>query len=145
MKIPRISFFRWYFTRSQSVRHFWREKKQFFNNQNSRIWGCVGESVEIVVKVHCGTALGDEFAAMLKMRPPEQSHNALWNHLDPVSRVRDLGETFSKFRIVNSCYTYHKNWNQFFLKFQVIYTLMYLLSDLGDYLFEWLNLDIQLL
>ena len=32
--------------------------------------------VEVVVKVHCGTVLGDEFAAMLKMRPPRQSHNA---------------------------------------------------------------------
>ena len=80
--------------------------------QNSRIWGWVGERVEMVVKVHCGTVLGDEFAVMLKMRRPEQSHNALWNHLDPVSRVRDLGETFLKFRIVN--YTYLKNWNQFF-------------------------------
>ena len=32
--------------------------------------------VEVVVKVHCGTVLGDEFAAMLKMRPQKQSHNA---------------------------------------------------------------------
>ena len=31
--------------------------------------------------------MGDEFAAMLKMRPPKQSQNALDNHLDPVSRT----------------------------------------------------------
>ena len=31
----------------------------------------------MVVKVHCGTVLGDEFAAMLKICPPKQSHNAL--------------------------------------------------------------------
>ena len=31
----------------------------------------------MVVKVHCGTVFGDEFAAMLKIRPPKQSHNAV--------------------------------------------------------------------
>ena len=31
----------------------------------------------MVVKVYCGTVLGDAFAAMLKMSPPKQSHNAL--------------------------------------------------------------------
>ena len=31
----------------------------------------------MVVKVHCGTVLGDEFAVMLKVRPPKPSHNAL--------------------------------------------------------------------
>ena len=34
----------------------------------------------MVVKVRCGTVLGDEFAAMLKMRPPKQSYSALDNH-----------------------------------------------------------------
>jgi len=33
----------------------------------------------------CQSALWDSFAAMLKMRPPKQSHNALWNYLDPFS------------------------------------------------------------
>ena len=41
----------------------------------------------MVVKVRCGTVLGDEFAAMLKMRPPKQSYSALDNHLDSVSRA----------------------------------------------------------
>ena len=36
--------------------------------------------VEVVVKVHCGTVLGDEFA---KNSPTMH----LYNHLDPVSRV----------------------------------------------------------
>ena len=40
--------------------------------------------------------LGDKFVAMLKMRPPKQSHNALDNHLDQVS-----GAT-SKWRIVSN-------------------------------------------
>ena len=38
----------------------------------------MGDRVEMIVKVHCGTVLGDKFAAMLKLRPPKQSHNALW-------------------------------------------------------------------
>ena len=37
----------------------------------------------MVVKVHCGTVLWDEFAAMLKMRPQKQSHNALWQPSRP--------------------------------------------------------------
>ena len=49
----------------------------------------------MVVKVHCGTVLGDKFAAMLKMRPPKQSHNAFENHLEPVSRAT------SKWRITS--------------------------------------------
>ena len=32
---------------------------------------CGGDRVEMVVKVHCGTVLGDEFAAMLKIRSPK--------------------------------------------------------------------------
>ena len=53
----------------------------------SPLCGCAGDRVEMLVKVHCGTVLGDEFAAMLKMRPPKQSHSALDNHLDSVSRA----------------------------------------------------------
>ena len=45
----------------------------------------------MVVKVYCGTLLGDEFPAMLKMRPPKQSHDALGQ---PISRAT------SKCRIV---------------------------------------------
>ena len=47
----------------------------------------------MVVKVHCGAIFGDKFAAMLKMRPPKESHNALFfffaldNHLDPKFRA----------------------------------------------------------
>ena len=37
--------------------------------------------------MQCGTVLGDEFAAMLKRRPPKQSQNALESHLDPFSRA----------------------------------------------------------
>ena len=38
----------------------------------------------MVIKVHCGTAFGDKFAAMLKMRPPKQSHSALqWQPFPP--------------------------------------------------------------
>ena len=43
----------------------------------------MGDQVEMVVKVHCGTVLGDEFAAMLKMRPTLHFDN----HLGPVSRA----------------------------------------------------------
>ena len=31
----------------------------------------------MVVKGHRGTVFGDDFAAMLKIRPPKQSHNAV--------------------------------------------------------------------
>ena len=37
----------------------------------------MGDRVEMVVRVHRGPVLGIEFAVMLKMRPPKQSHNAL--------------------------------------------------------------------
>ena len=37
----------------------------------------MGDWVETVVKVHCGTVLGDNFDATMKMRPPKRSHNAL--------------------------------------------------------------------
>ena len=33
----------------------------------------------MVVKVHCGTVLGDKFATMLKISPTKKSHNALEN------------------------------------------------------------------
>ena len=35
------------------------------------------DRVERVAKAYCGTVLGDEFAAMLKMRPPKESHNEI--------------------------------------------------------------------
>ena len=41
----------------------------------------------MVAKVHCGPVLGVKSTAMLKIRPPKQSHNALDNHLDPVFRT----------------------------------------------------------
>ena len=53
----------------------------------SPLWGCTGDQAEMVVKVRYGTVLGDEFAAMLKMRPPKQSYSALDNHLDLASRA----------------------------------------------------------
>jgi len=37
----------------------------------------MGDRVEMVVKVPCRNVLDDKFAAMLKLRPPKQSHNAL--------------------------------------------------------------------
>ena len=43
----------------------------------------MGGRIEVVVKLHCGTVLGDEFAAMLKMRSPKQSHNELWQPFQP--------------------------------------------------------------
>ena len=75
----------------------------------------------MVVKVHCGTVLGHKFAAMLKMRPPKPSDNALDNHLDPVSRTTSKGRR-ERFRVtftasvnlydiktfsLNLCYTAH--------------------------------------
>ena len=55
------------------------------------LWGCAVDRVEMVVKVHCGT-VGDEFAAMLKMRPEKQSHNLFDNHVAPVSPQPQSGE-----------------------------------------------------
>ena len=40
-----------------------------------------GDRVEMVVKVHCGTVLGDEFVAMLKIRP----QNSPTMHLTTIS------------------------------------------------------------
>ena len=50
------------------------------------------------VKVHCGTVLGHKFAVMLKMLPLKQSHNALDNHLDPVSHTTSKGR-IERFRV----------------------------------------------
>ena len=41
----------------------------------------------MVVKVHCGTVLGDEFTAMLKCIPQNSPTMHFDNHLDPVSRA----------------------------------------------------------
>ena len=38
---------------------------------------CAGDRLEMVVKVHCGTVLGDIFSTWRQIRPPKQSHNAL--------------------------------------------------------------------
>ena len=53
---------------------------------NSPLWGCVGDQVEMVVKVHCGTVLGIEFAAMRLLK---QSHNALWQPSRPALPLKD--------------------------------------------------------
>ena len=60
----------------------------------------------MVVKVHCGTVLGHKFAAMLKMRPPKQSHSALDNNLDPVSRTTSK-RRMERFRVT---FTARVNW-----------------------------------
>ena len=62
---------------------FVKTRKTRLRTLNSPLWGCVADRVEMVVKVHCGAVLGDEFAAMLNMRPLKQSHNALWQPSRP--------------------------------------------------------------
>ena len=42
-----------------------------------------GDRVEMVVKVHCGTVLGDVFLTWRRIRPQKQSHNALWQPSRP--------------------------------------------------------------
>ena len=49
----------------------------------SQLWGCAGDRVEVVTKVYFRTVLGGEFPAILKMRPPKQSLNALWQPSRP--------------------------------------------------------------
>ena len=63
------------------------QRKLIVRKWYSPLCGCAGDLVEMLVKVHCWTVFGDEFAAMLKMRPPKQSHNALDNPRDTVSRA----------------------------------------------------------
>ena len=53
----------------------------------SPLWGCARDQVEMVVKVHCGTVLGDEFAAMLKMHAQNSPTMHFDNHHDSVSRA----------------------------------------------------------
>ena len=40
----------------------------------------------MVSKCIVGLLWGNEFPTWRQICPPKQSHNALWNHLDPVSR-----------------------------------------------------------
>ena len=51
--------------------------------QYSPLWGCAGDRVGMVVKLHCGTVLGDEFSTWRQIRPRKQSHNALWQPSRP--------------------------------------------------------------
>ena len=41
------------------------------------------DRVEMVIKVHCGTVVEDAFSTLRQIRPPEQSHNALWQPSRP--------------------------------------------------------------
>ena len=43
----------------------------------------VGNRVEMVVKVHCETVLEDAFSTWRQIRPPKQTHNALWQPSRP--------------------------------------------------------------
>ena len=52
----------------------------------------MGDRFEMVVQVHCGTVLGDEFPAMLKMRLPKQSHNSLGQPSSPLNPPGGGGE-----------------------------------------------------
>ena len=54
---------------------------------NSQHRGCAGDRAEMVVKVYCGTVLGDEFAAMLKYVPHNSPTMHFDNHLEPVSSI----------------------------------------------------------
>ena len=49
----------------------------------SPLWGCAGERIEMVVKVHSGTVLGDAFSTWRQICPSKQSHNALWQPSRP--------------------------------------------------------------
>ena len=49
----------------------------------SPLWGCAEDRVEMVIKVHCGTVVEDAFSTWRQIRPPEQSHNALWQPSRP--------------------------------------------------------------
>ena len=62
---------------------FVKTRKTRLRTLNSPLWGCAADRVEMVVKVHCGAVLRDEFAAMLNMRPLKQSHNTLWQPSRP--------------------------------------------------------------
>ena len=54
----------------------------------SPLLGCAGDRVEMVLKVHCGTVLGDKFAAMLKIVESDRAHFELLSH-----------ETFAKLNV----------------------------------------------
>ena len=49
------------------------------------LWDCAGDQVRMVVKLHCGTVLGDEFSTRRQIGPRKQSHNTLWQPSRPVS------------------------------------------------------------
>ena len=54
----------------------------FHSLLHSPLKGYAEDWVEMVVKVHRGTVLGDEFAAMLKMRPQNSPTMHFDNYLD---------------------------------------------------------------
>ena len=54
---------------------------------HSPLWGCVGDWVELVVKVHCGTVLEDALQHGGKFAAQNSPTMHFDNHLDPVSRA----------------------------------------------------------
>ena len=53
----------------------------------SPLWGCAGDRVKMVVKVHCGTVLGAKLPPCWKCVPQNSPTMHFDNHVDPVSRA----------------------------------------------------------
>ena len=62
----------------------------------SPLWGCAGDRVKMVVKVHCGTVLGDAFSTWRQFCPQNSPTMHFDNHLDPVSRATSKWRIYEK-------------------------------------------------
>ena len=86
-----------------ALRLFWMSH-YFVCMPYSPFWGCAGDRVEMIVRVHCGSFWGTNLPPCWKCVPPKKSHNALWNHLDPVSRAT--------VKVANSVRSRKNNWTK---------------------------------
>ena len=62
----------------------------------SPLWGCAGDRVKMVVKVHCGTVLGGAFSTWRQFCPQNSPTMHFDNHLDPVSRATSKWRIYEK-------------------------------------------------
>ena len=93
----------------------------------SPLWGCAEDRVEMVLKVYCGTVLGDAFSTWRQIRPPKQSHNApSRSDLPPNLKVANEWRWHRTGRVVHTTWSHTSNIVPEWLARRIWYTNPYL-------------------
>ena len=72
----------------------------------SPLWGCAIDRVEMVVKVHCGTVLGDTFSTGRQIRMKTRTRRKKWSY----RRLMYWVESFLSQRNIAQCPSILKRW-----------------------------------